>query len=214
MKQLKLIACLLSLVWLAGCSNDEKCQRGILPFFNGEGKVVEELKCVDCFYEMNYYCEATDTEYLFFCYADDAEQWFSDPNLAGDFNNWEDKVARKEYLRNLIDKDGTLSLSEIATKYEELFTHYAKHSFAITKDEYLKITPFAQPDIQLEQGTKMRFEVDLTDLTGYYDYNYCGGITPLDIGYNLWSPHFDNYIQHNIRRGYLKANCIAFLDSE
>lgn len=98
MKQLKLIFSLLLLVMVAGCGEEECNGWQKIPFFYGKEQTIEELKEITCFYEMSYYCEVDDTEYMFFCYADDAEEWYSIPGLIAD-KDGDGEISREEYKR-------------------------------------------------------------------------------------------------------------------
>lgn len=205
MKQFKLIACLLSLVWFAGC-NEEECKGWEkIPFFDGKEQAIEELKEITCFYEMSYYCEVADTEYMFFCYADDAEEWYSIPELIADKDS-DGEISREEYedwenyvyhvLADL-NKDGEVDLDE-SRQIDKRLRHYAQYVFGISKADYIKLG-----GKKIRQGEKLVMTIDLTDVRGRIRTVTCDG-RELMLANLIGSSHMGPYTASNLRKAYLK----------
>ena len=146
MKQLKLIFSLLLLVMVSGCGEEECNGWQKIPFFYGKEQTIEELKEITCFYEMSYYCEVDDTEYMFFCYADDAEEWYSIPGLIA-AKDGDGEISREEYkdwenyvyhILADLNKDGEVDWDE-SHQIDNRLRHYAQYVFGINKADYIKL---------------------------------------------------------------------------
>lgn len=188
---------LVSCLFIVSCE-DEECHPDFKPFFNGEGQVVESLEKVDCFFEKSYYSEGDDLEYLFFCYADDAEGWFGIPGLITDQNAITEAI--KACYLQYFDKNGNGVLTyEEEQLLKDTLCHYADHAFGIKKSDFQKMGGG-----ELEQGQKVSMDIDITDVKGELEYNYCTEYTPL-VGHIMWSSHFGYNICGHIRKAHLKA---------
>ena len=197
MRFIYLCSSLISCLFIVSCG-DEECHPGFKPFFNGKGQVIESLERVDCFFEKSYYSEGDDLEYLFFCYADDAEEWFSIPEMGTDQNAITETI-RACYLQ-YFDKNGDGVLTDDEQQLaNETLCHYADHAFGIKKSDFRKMG-----GDELKQGQKVSMSIDITDIKGNLEYNYCTEYVPF-VNHILWSPHFGYNICGHIRKGYLKA---------